>query len=238
MIASFFKNSNSKTFTPNRGTIFGLSQNLRNTNKKPLSQYSNNGYIDLGWVSGLIERLDKFSKISTVAYQILALSLLTVGLVLAFQNFNTVKTSENIVVLNRVEIAKADEKRVWTDTASIDKNHTKYSFKIVAAAVTPTVSLNGDCANTTIKSTTQFSSDQIDQCGTDGDLGTSLSGAKNSTKNNQTKTPTKTIKVEAGENLSYLAMTHKVRVSQIVELNNLSSNKLKLGQVLLVPIGK
>lgn len=231
MISSIFKNSNIKTSAISRGPAFGSSQNSRNSNKKPHSQYNSNSYIDLGWISNLVE---KFDNVGRVTYQIVALGLLTLGLILAFQNFSNLRTSENVVVINKAQIARSEEKRIWTDTASIDKTQDKYNFNITTAPVIQVATINSECEKVTLVANTQFSSDQIDKCSSKVET----TASKTTKKNTPAVKLVKTIKVEAGENLSYLAKTNKVSVAQIIDLNNLKSNNLKLGQTLIIPLDK
>ena len=233
MSLNSYKTPFSRSSSTVRSTGFSIFPNHKSNQKKSLLGYFNNEYIYLGWLGKITEKFDKFSRIGTIAYQFVALGLLTLGLILAFQNFNSTKTSENAVSNTRIQIAKTEEKRIWTDVSSIDKIENGINFNIVPVKIAEKNTSNTTCSLDKIDAKTQFSSDSSSNC-------------DNKTKEALTKIPqtkfakvkTSTVKVEKGESLSFIAASNKITVSDLIELNGLKSNNLKVGQDLLVPLIK
>ena len=227
-----YKTSYFRASIPTRSLGLPVTSNFRTNQKRNNVAYPSNDIIDLGWVSGLIERFDKFLKINTITYQLVALGLLTLGLILAFQNFNSNKNNENIVLNTKSEIAKTEEKRIWTDANSIDKLQKAVNFSVIPAPATISSDSNL-CNGDKINSNTVFSSDSSNDCPEKKAEGnTKVSSSKFA------KMKTTTVKVEPGESLSYIAASNDLSVSDLKELNGLQSNNLKVGQSLLVPVVK
>jgi LysM repeat protein len=232
MSINSYKTPYFKAPLPSRSWGLTASQNNRLNQKRSFSSNPSNDFIDLGWLNNLIERFDKFSKIGTITYQLIALGLLTLGLVLAFQNFSSNKNSENVVINTKAQIAKTEEKRIWTDANSIDKVQNKINFSVAPVAIAASSDSN-PCSVDKIDSNTTFSSDSTNTC-TDK----KATDSSKTTNSKFAKVKTTTIKVESGESLSYIAASNKSSVSDLIELNGLKSNNLKVGQSLVVPVVK
>jgi len=197
--------------------------------KRSVNQNINNGFIDLGWLGTWTEKLDNFANVSTFFYQLIALSLLTVGMFLSYQSFNNLKIADNSVALAKEEIKKSNEKRIWTDSNSIDKGLTPLQYSIAPSqiAITQIVAKN-ECSNKIEKIQDKISENQkvnlIDRCET-----------ANSNGIKDLLIPNKVIAVKSGDTFSSISKEQNTTTKYILELNNLNpDSKLKIGQQLLI----
>jgi LysM repeat protein len=197
-----------------------LSITNTQNNKRFVSDVTNPGYVDLSWLKNILERLNNFSSVPTFVYQLVALGLLTLGFLLTFQNFSNTATTDNPIAQAKFEIAKTEEKRIWTNTNSIDSLNTSLNYTFAVAA--PVVSNSPeDC--TSVDLVKSQSSNTNNEC-------------KAEDKIKQPTKPTTLITVESGDTISLIAKQNNTTTSSIVELNSLSSNKIKVGQKLLVEL--
>jgi len=218
MSQSLFKN---RYYGQNRSQSWLSTSTVHN--KRFVSQVTSPSYVDLGWLKNILDKIDNFSSVPVFVYQLIALGLLTLGLLLTFQNFTNSSPTDNPISQTKLEIAKTEEKRIWTNTNSIDKLNAKLDYTFAAASIdisnSPEI-----CVNSNIVKSTPTNSNSKTECPTP---------AKDDKK--PTK-PTQSITVASGDNISSIAKQYKTTTSSIVELNDLRSNNLKIGQKLLVEL--
>lgn len=190
-----------------------------NQYKRFESQSASPSYVDLSWVKNIMDKLDNFSSVPSFVYQLIALGLLTLGLLLTFQNFTNSSPNDNPISQTKIEIAKTEEKRIWTNANSIDQSNEKLEYAFVTASVD--ISNSPDNCENNLKSQINTSKNNCPEPAQE---------IKKSTK------PTKSITVNKGDNLSLIAKQYKTTQSSIVELNELKSNNIKAGQKLLIEL--
>ena len=215
MSQSLFKNRYYSQSKSQNWLISGTNQ------KRFVSHNTSPSFIDLSWLKNIVDKLDNFTSVPAFVYQLIALGLITLGLLLTFQNFTNSSPNDNPISQTKLEIAKTEEKRIWTNTNSIDKLNSKLDYTFAAASIDISNSPD-NCVNiSSLKLTTNISKAE---CPTP------------KIEDTKPAKPTQSIVVASGDNISSIAKQYKTTTTSIIELNDLKSNNIKIGQKLLVEL--
>ncbi|GAB4148240.1 MAG: hypothetical protein OHK0017_10860 [Patescibacteria group bacterium] len=173
------------------------------------------------WINSFNSRRKNYSRYgfkseddnSSLKYQLLAILLITAGVILVFQSFGQNINVENIVTQTKLYIDKTENTQIESDLRNLSGTDSTVINMTAVQVTAPIVPSPAETATTT--NTTP-----------------AAAAAKKSTA----ATSTKDVVVKSGDTLYNLAKANNTTVSTLKEINGLESNNLKIGSTLKVPL--